>query len=288
MTDTPEIPMKKCSKCGQEKPATREYFYINARKRDGLFSYCILCHKQAYADNRERKNAINRKSHARHRDERNAHMREYRDGHRDELKVKHQQYYLENKARIQQYRAENKDRLQVTARRYYEVHRDWYGEFNRQYHINHREEILKRKQMTGVDYRARYADKLRERHRRWRLKSPQYVRLAAAKRRARIRSLPNTFTYEDWLRCLEYWNNTCAVCGIEIFDGVNAEADHWIALTDPRPDNPGTVCDNMVCMCAFCNNSKHNKHAETWLLQRYGAEKAAEILTRITAYFASL
>ena len=39
------MPIKKCSKCKQEKEIS--LFYANKRMKDGLHSFCIVCHKAA-------------------------------------------------------------------------------------------------------------------------------------------------------------------------------------------------------------------------------------------------
>lgn len=49
---------KKCCRCGEKLPSTREYFYINKRNRDGLTYSCIPCQKKKVKkyrkDNHER------------------------------------------------------------------------------------------------------------------------------------------------------------------------------------------------------------------------------------------
>jgi hypothetical protein len=54
-TDT--VVMCTCSKCGQEKPLTKEYFYPKSKKRGGFESECKLCRKVVAdiykVDNRE-------------------------------------------------------------------------------------------------------------------------------------------------------------------------------------------------------------------------------------------
>lgn len=126
----------------------------------------------------------------------------------------------------------------------------------------------------------RSADQLRELH-----------RIYTSRRAARKLGLPNTFTTADWQRTLGYFNGCCAVCGHPLYDlfGTHtAAADHWIALSDPRPDNPGTVATNIVCLChgsQGCNNSKKNHPAEKWLIERFGKRRAREILKRIETYF---
>jgi len=46
-----------CTKCGEEKPITEEYFYTDKRNKNGFRSHCKICHKQEkkehYKNNRE-------------------------------------------------------------------------------------------------------------------------------------------------------------------------------------------------------------------------------------------
>ncbi|MCK9319236.1 hypothetical protein [Methanoculleus sp.] len=44
-----EIKMKKCSKCGEEKPATKEYFHVHNGCKDGLNSVCKKCRSEKAA-----------------------------------------------------------------------------------------------------------------------------------------------------------------------------------------------------------------------------------------------
>ena len=53
-----KIELKKCTKCGQELPATEKYFYKKSNAPDGLYYTCIPCNKicseKYYQKNRER------------------------------------------------------------------------------------------------------------------------------------------------------------------------------------------------------------------------------------------
>lgn len=40
-----EEPLKRCPKCGQEKPATNDFFYKDGKSKDGFNCWCIQCHK---------------------------------------------------------------------------------------------------------------------------------------------------------------------------------------------------------------------------------------------------
>lgn len=41
-----DITYKTCSRCGEVKPATTEFYYKNKSASDGLFPYCIDCNKK--------------------------------------------------------------------------------------------------------------------------------------------------------------------------------------------------------------------------------------------------
>lgn len=62
--DTPIVhPLKRCSKCGIEKPATREHFPKHNKTSDGLCSWCKSCHsEQACLWSRVHKDTISAKN----------------------------------------------------------------------------------------------------------------------------------------------------------------------------------------------------------------------------------
>jgi HNH endonuclease. len=154
--------------------------------------------------------------------------------------------------------------------RYYQANREWYLEYSRQHRETNRE----------------IQD---EQQRIWKKNNPEKVRAIYQRYMARKHNLPDTFTGGQWLHCLEYFNYCCAVCGRQLKDllgMIEPQADHWIALSNP--DCPGTVADNMVCLCNHCNVSKGAKSPLDWLIEKYGKRKAKDILARIETYFASV
>jgi len=69
-----------CSKCGEEKPLTSEYFYSEKRKKNGFRSHCKIC-SISYTKNRTE------------------YQKKYRDKNADKLKLYHFNYHknrLEN------------------------------------------------------------------------------------------------------------------------------------------------------------------------------------------------
>lgn len=127
-----------------------------------------------------------------------------------------------------------------------------------------------------------YGEKEAYKHRR---------RVSSNNRRARKLSLPDTFTFEEWQSCLEYFSHRCAVCGRENSKEHPIVQDHWIPIKQTE-NNPGTVATNIVPLCHTkvvglngCNNSKNYKHPFEWLVERFGVEEATRINDRIQAYF---
>jgi len=142
------------------------------------------------------------------------------------------------------------------------------------------------------DRRRQYAanpESIRRQVKAYQGANPETMKAVRLRRKARKLALPDNLTSQDWLRCLEYWCYCCAVCGgqlRDLFGNVEPHADHWIPLSYKGGDNPGTVPENMICLCNSCNLSKHDKPAEDWLIDRFGKKKAAIILKRIETYFA--
>lgn len=128
---------KKCSRCGNEYPATTEYFHRSKRERDGLKLECKACRhqyaKKQYAKKLEQDPNYNKKFYAEmkekhyerelerqtkwredNRERYNKRLREWRKGS-EKYKAYIKKYQQENKVRI----AENQRRY--TAKKFYEM-----------------------------------------------------------------------------------------------------------------------------------------------------------------------
>jgi hypothetical protein len=88
MADHEHDGMKKCTKCGEWKPATAEYFCRDKTRKDGLNPWCKVCKSdqgsEYYQKNKDR--AI--------------------------------EYYQKNKERVREYRQKNRDRRRECGREY--------------------------------------------------------------------------------------------------------------------------------------------------------------------------
>jgi hypothetical protein len=253
---------RRCARCREAKPATYEFFYTDPRHEDNCTSQCRQCLKEKYQRNRER-----------YLDARHI-VYEYR---KDEI----------NQARRQVYR-ENPEAVLVRNRAFYARNIEQSRAQSRNYYYRNRPRLL----INVRTYQQNNQEAVREwRRKRYYLdiqKSRNQARLNRAKRYSLEASLPWDFTEDDWKVALEYFNYRCAICGSEPEGQLKLAMDHWIALADKRPDNPGTVPHNIIPLChgiQGCNTSKGYRDAAKWLTEKLGAEIAAQKLQEIQAYF---
>lgn len=166
-----------------------------------------------------------------------------------------------------QWQKDNPDKVRTIQKRHYEKYPE------------KRREATRLSRKKNIDKRKAY-----ERH--YRQQNPNMDHAKTARRQAKRRNLPSTFTASDWQRCLEYFNHRCAICGKPRGLWHTLAMDHWIPLSDPQC--PGTVVTNMLPLChgeMGCNNSKGSKPPLDWLIERLGVRKAKAILKRIEDYF---
>lgn len=181
-----------------------------------------------------------------------------------------------NRNRSKAWRAENPERL----REYMEQWRAENPEYNKRYYAANAE------QLRGNDRRRRaeHPEKQREKAKRWQQNNPDKVKAASHRRRARKRDLFATFTVTDWQKALAYFNGGCAYCGRPVGLWHKLAQDHFIALVNGGSYTP----DNIVPAChgdGGCNNSKHDRDPQEWLVDRFGKRRAKAILQRIETYF---
>jgi hypothetical protein len=291
--------MKECLTCHNVYPKTEMYFRSSGKK--GLRHECRECERQRqreeYWENPElfRAKAV-----------------EYSEKHRKELAAKAKERYWANPEKYRRLRREyyvlHPEREKQVRQRYYQTHTDEMRERARNWYWENRERSLARGKEWRQQNHARLLTLYRERYWNDPEKAREYTRqynktergklnrtASRQRRAARERSLPDTFTIDDWQRALEYFDGRCAICGRLPGFWFTIAADHWIALSDPRPDNPGTVATNVIPLChskkgvpvgePSCNQNKRSKDPEEWLIERYGKRKAKQILDRIKAYF---
>jgi len=205
-------------------------------------------------------------------------------------RYKHE-YYLSHKERhkelMQRWNEDHREYRLAQMREYAVEHKEKFREYHRRYRIDH-PEVSREKGRAAyhahIERRREY-DKRRGPN-RLRHEDPQARKVRAIRRKARKLSLPDHMKKSDWIRCLAYWHDRCAICGRPRGLWHTLAADHWIPLSNPQC--PGTVPGNILPLCHGqdgCNNRKHNNAPIEWLYSRYSKRKADKILKAIETYF---
>lgn len=258
-------PLKQCTKCGNEYPATREFFNARTKTGEKLHVWCKACANQ-YA-------------------------RTYREVNGEQLRQNNRIWRQENLETVRENDrrryANNPDKRKQNVRRWNENNHEWVIQRNRQWYAENRE----RQRLVHRNWYENNRSKVREANRRWKEANPerarQVGRIAAQRRRALSAAAPDTLTIEHEQRAIEYFNGCCAVCGRQLADlfGTHKMAfDHWIPLSKGGATTP----DNMIPLChgkTGCNNSKHNHLPDEWLVRKFGKRSASKILAQIQTYF---
>lgn len=296
--------LKRCSTCGEWKPATPEFFNRDRGLRDGLNARCKQCRsrysKQYYAANKE------------HERERG---RAYRAANLDKVRERSRAYRSANPDKMREYYAANADKLRADARERWRQNRDeriaqnraWRAankdsqrEYKRKYYQEHIEEVREYKRQWNEENRARKnenyrqwyvanTERQREYHREWSKANRAKRTWYTARRRARKRFLPDTLTAADWQAALDHFGGCCAACGRPPGLWHAIVPDHWIPLV--AADCPGTVPWNIVPLChttkdgeGGCNNSKRHREAAEWLADAFGPRKGRVVQRHIEAW----
>jgi 5-methylcytosine-specific restriction endonuclease McrA len=123
-----DILLKRCSKCGEEKPATTEFFGLKTASKDGLAPQCKICRKAYYS--RPDVMEQNRIKHRLHKNKRDrgekgrAYQKKYREGHQDYQKHYQKKYREEHLTRhdMRTYRSAHLERVREIEKKYREEH----------------------------------------------------------------------------------------------------------------------------------------------------------------------
>lgn len=241
---------KRCSKCKRVLPATSQYFYRRRGRKQGqgFDSWCRECKGVAFLPEpcQEGYKRCNQCKECKPLD--SDHF--YRDA---SLKSGFAGICIDCKlTNSKEFRIENRESLRIRA----------------------------------IVYRAKHGEKHRISQAKYQRRNPHKTAVFGQRYRARKRNLPDNFTHEDERLMMEYWGNSCAVCGIGLgglFDFTGRHIDHWIPLSSL--DCPGTTAGNMLPLCETCNVTKSWKMPDVWLIERYGEKEAQKILGRVERYF---
>lgn len=186
--------MKRCSKCGEEKPATLEYFHRRNLSRDGLCHKCKVCVRAYQVANRERI-AERRRTYRAESPKYKEYMRAWRAENRAHVAEYEHAYWAMNKERKAEYRSANKEHIDKRARAYYIVNK------------------------------ARY----RARESAYRTANPERGRYKSNLYRARKCNAEGTHTVDDIKAQYKRQKGKCFWCGVKV--GKIFHVDHVVPLS---------------------------------------------------------
>lgn len=220
MATSDNTTLKRCSKCGHEKPSTPQYFYRDKNRSTGLTPRCIDCHKE-YTRNTVEQRAASTKL--------------YRDKNRDELRAYGRAKYAADpegmRKRAADYRAANPEVVRATNRRTINKRRD-------------NPEYKRKKSEYFKVYQKQNADR---------------YRALTRSRRDRLRGSGDGFTPKDVEVIRQGQIDAkgvlnCWWCERPIKG--TPHIDHVIPLALGGLNEP----QNLVLSCARCNFKKNAKH----------------------------
>jgi len=253
-----ETPLKRCTKCDIEYPATREYFKREKRSKSGLASRCKTCRQNDYLDDAEAQKQRARQWYAENTARSLANSHKYQAEHSEQILEYKQRYRVEYCLEEREY-----------SRRYYADHIEAARAYGRQYAASHRDERrIYRQQYYAVNahkwlgYSRKYfldkPEELRARARAFRASNPEKMREYRNRRRSQKANNGGTHTAADIRLLLRSQKHKCWWCDHPI--GNDYHVDHRIPLARGGSNAP----ENLCISCPSCNMSKGAKLPQEW------------------------
>jgi len=200
------IGRKKCSKCRKEKPSTREFFYKDRSKKDGLKTICIGCdrenHKRYINENKEKVAECSRKYREKNREKIRERRKKYREENRENLRAYDRKRYWENREksveRVKEYYRKNLEDRRKYGAKYRNMNRD---------EINQRSRSRRKKKHKEIRViERRYEERIRK-ERSWILAWKGAIRnvIQRMKKNQRTEEIISSLGYsvEEFKSCLE-------------------------------------------------------------------------------------
>lgn len=236
-------PTKVCTKCGESKPATTEYFRSARGGRYGVRSQCRICEKAYWEASKERMAEYGRVWHFANRERILQANKERYAANRDAVLERSRAYYASNKERVLE---RTHAWFVANKERHHELTRAWYAA-NKE---KHNERIRLNRKVNKDRYLAT--------QRAYRAAHPEVSRLGTRRYRARKVEAEGTHTDADIQAQYKRQRGKCYYCGVKVGDTYHV--DHVVPLSRGGSDDPG----NLVIACVSCNTSKSDKLPHEW------------------------
>ncbi len=227
MSNLSHAPLKTCTKCKQNKPATPEFFNRDSGQTSGLRPDCKECRaaysRRYFEANRDKILAQNKVWQEANPERYNASIRRWQEANPDKVKAAHQRTV-----------AKHRGQINAQSRAYRWAHIEEMREYDRQYSKANRE-------------------KKRNDQRRYREQDPNRYRAYCHNYRAQKGNGGKGVSAEDIKSQYDTQSGRCFWCSLLVGDSYHV--DHVIPLSRGGLHQP----DNIVIACPSCNMRKHDK-----------------------------
>lgn len=235
-----DTPIKRCTKCGQEKPATLDYFPKRKppKSKDGLDCWCLGCHKEKCRERRDakRKTPIERPPN---------HLKRC---------IKCKQIKPRDTAHFPRRKQSFASMCHECHHAYYTEHKEHYSKTGKKRYYQNRDAQLERHKI----YREKHKQELSEKNKIYRHTHPEKGRAAVMRRIARKKNAEGFYTDKDIELQYQRQKGKCYWCGKKV--GKTYHVDHVKPLDRGGSNWPS----NIVIACPHCNDSKGNKLPHEW------------------------
>lgn len=277
------VTLKRCSHCGEEKPANKQSFCYFGDKLRGR---CRDCRNRAEREKAEARRALRPKDSIPNGFKRCSKCREVsaatleffaphntiksglQPSCRKCIALWVNRYREQNREKIQARQRGNREKPEVRASRNDQARRQRQANpepqraASRDWHARNRAYVNQQSRHRHRLARAADPEKFRERNRAFYRKNPELFRAHAAKRRARLAELPGEVTGHELKQILIGQKFLCIYCDCELKKLTTPwHADHHIPISRGGCNDKS----NIVIACQTCNLSKGNKMPWDWM-----------------------
>ena len=253
---------KACTQCGEEKPATIEYFVKSSRVKSGLAASCKVCQKAYREANKKRLREYNKRRYHSNKEARSAEAKVYREANKEKIAAYKKAWREANKKRLsaqaKTWRESNKEIKAAMDKAYREANKEKIAAYQKAWREANKERLSAQaktwrennKEIKAARDKAyREANKERVKNIKEEYYKTSQGKFSRIKVGAKQRGLLFEIDYEHYEKNL--WGKPCHYCKTEIpSNGTKA-----IGL-DRKDSNGGYTRKNVVPCCWSCNTKK--------------------------------
>lgn len=229
-----DTPLKRCSKCGVEKPATSEFFCPSNRYKSGFSSQCRACRNEATIRWR-----------ANNPDKVRAYSEKYQAENGEIIRLKARITAKQNRATLREQERARYQRNPETKRRNAKAYRER--------NADHVKELKRQDYERNIEKRRAAVNRYRQTE-----QGKLVKKVSNHKRKVRAKENGGSFTSEEIRTLNRLQKGKCWYCGKSI------ETEYHIEHRVPLSRGGSNDLSNIVLSCPACNLSKANKLPHEW------------------------